>query len=1406
MENKIDWDLISELEGAAIKVGYVPDADSSQSGVTIGTGFDLGSKDEDFMTSIGVSQNITDKLKPFFSLKGAEAAKVANKLQLDDSEVKELDQASKNYYANKIIEKYEHDSGKSFDDLSSEQQTVITSVGFQYGSFDRTPAFWAAVTNGDWEGVEKELRNFGDNYSKRRIKEADLLGKKKVEALFVKDKTDKLPSQDIEGVKKVLEEVKEEPEKEEPFKYNPIKNLWYQTDQGGELYLDKVFQTYQDMANKREPAPFGVAAISAISDIWIIPSIARLVSVPAFESPPEGYSLEMDNEYVEQTWKDNNISPEFYGEFAGVINRDHFDFTLQRVIQHQKNKELLATLGWKGTALEIGAFFTDPVSWLGYGAVAKLLKPTLLATRLTRTQKFIRSGLAYGATEGTLFTPVALDNPTYGISDVIIATALGGTLGGGLSVIFSKNLNTIAKAETLMDIEEQGLKVTKKGEKEFKKVKQPFNTKALQETEDIVEDISLVKNIGLIFGRLRDLPFLGLFPFNRSGALGTSKSELVRLFNFLGQEEPVGYVFKAGKRKGQIAPQDDTVELIRNSIIQGGHNIVYKEVLPALKAYLTESGHNFIGRFVALSAKKDFLKKVAETIRSGKPSGNAHIDKAATAYRDGFRFMVDQIKKSGIDGAENLKYFDQYLPRKISPERLGELINRIGFDGVVHLLEGAISRAQPALRTSITAKTGGKTIKVPSQEPLKAKLKDLNKKIKELNKKKPKATQKKALEKWNLRKENLVNQFNDLNESIKAGNVVETTIAANKVQVLAKAIIKAAQMSNRAGGFDIESLVKIKDPAKLKEYLDDVLQDIPAANREEIALALQDNISLITSGRLEKRIRLDELWEDTIDGVKVRLDDIFENDVDLLWHSYMNEMSGWIAIGRRLNIKNRNELLAYQRKLEKSIDDAYVDKEASSRYLTKNKYIAGEEKKTITSFFKNILGRSAEDDPTDMWSSSLRALRKYNFMRVLNQVGIAQLPEFGVVTAQQGFLTLVQEMPHFKRLLVKAQKGELDDTFFEDMATVLSTNGTEHISRGITNYEIEDMGATAVGKMHDAGRGKIWKYSNLGERATGHVSGLFFIDSLERRLAMRLFVNRMAKDLIDVAEGGKALHKLKGRLNRYRAIGFTDEELLAIGREFSSKNVTTQRTAFGRRVLHFNFSNWADQDLAYTFGRRVNRYVQRAVQYNYLGDTNRFFSDKALGKSLGQFRSFIMTAWSKQFLHNLALADMQTATTFLYTTMIGGLAYIGQTNMNAIGMDKVTKKKYFRKKFGNYKSGDYSKFAMASFQRSGWSSLIPPLSDFALSALSPDNRFNFRSSGLEMNLWTGNPTYDVLGGIGKTAHALLKTTRNDYRWSRTDMNRMMRLLPFQNMYGVNNILNFIRDNSGLPRKGSSSNL
>ena len=44
--------------------------------------------------------------------------------------------------------------------------------------------------------------------------------------------------------------------------------------------------------------------------------------------------------------------------------------------------------------------------------------------------------------------------------------------------------------------------------------------------------------------------------------------------------------------------------------------------------------------------------------------------------------------------------------------------------------------------------------------------------------------------------------------------------------------------------------------------------------------------------------------------------------------------------------------------------------------------------------------------------------------------------------------------------------------------------------------------------------------------------------------------------------------------------------------------------------------------------------------------------------------------------------------------------------------------------------------------------------------------------------------------------------RSDYNFSQVDARRIVRLFAFQNMFGVNNILNLFIDKSGLPEKGS----
>ena len=171
--NKIDWNFISELEGRGANIGYVP---TNNSGVTIATGFDLKEKDEEFLLSIGISETIVSKLQNFCGLSGDKAKAVAQDLALKDDEVEEIDLCSKKHYATKIMNQYNSRNPKeTFTNLTKGQQTVIASVGFQYGSFSRTPTFIKHAVNGDWKLMEKELRNFNDDFHTRRLKEADYL-------------------------------------------------------------------------------------------------------------------------------------------------------------------------------------------------------------------------------------------------------------------------------------------------------------------------------------------------------------------------------------------------------------------------------------------------------------------------------------------------------------------------------------------------------------------------------------------------------------------------------------------------------------------------------------------------------------------------------------------------------------------------------------------------------------------------------------------------------------------------------------------------------------------------------------------------------------------------------------------------------------------------------------------------------------------------------------------------------------------------------------------------------------------------------------------------------------------------------------------------------------------------------
>lgn len=174
----IDFDFIQQLEGNRCD-GYVPDPENSNSGVTIGCGFDLGARDENELRQ-AFSDELAAKLIPYSKLKKQQAVEVLEQfpLKVNDQEVLEINRFAKQQAVQKLISQWDQDEATDilFEELSDLCQTVIASVAFQYGDLKRrTPRFWQQIVSGNWQDALQNLRDFGDRYHTRRNKEADLL-------------------------------------------------------------------------------------------------------------------------------------------------------------------------------------------------------------------------------------------------------------------------------------------------------------------------------------------------------------------------------------------------------------------------------------------------------------------------------------------------------------------------------------------------------------------------------------------------------------------------------------------------------------------------------------------------------------------------------------------------------------------------------------------------------------------------------------------------------------------------------------------------------------------------------------------------------------------------------------------------------------------------------------------------------------------------------------------------------------------------------------------------------------------------------------------------------------------------------------------------------------------------------
>lgn len=148
------------------------------SGVTVGTGLDLGQQGEAALRRMGVSDALIKRFCPYLGKRRDEAvgALARAPLTLTDAECDAVDAAVHDDYIRRAAALYDAQASTLFADCPPEAQAVIVSLFYQLGRGNiRYPVTWRLLCAGDWAGAARELQTGFKHYSNRRVDEGRLL-------------------------------------------------------------------------------------------------------------------------------------------------------------------------------------------------------------------------------------------------------------------------------------------------------------------------------------------------------------------------------------------------------------------------------------------------------------------------------------------------------------------------------------------------------------------------------------------------------------------------------------------------------------------------------------------------------------------------------------------------------------------------------------------------------------------------------------------------------------------------------------------------------------------------------------------------------------------------------------------------------------------------------------------------------------------------------------------------------------------------------------------------------------------------------------------------------------------------------------------------------------------------------
>jgi hypothetical protein len=516
---------------------------------------------------------------------------------------------------------------------------------------------------------------------------------------------------------------------------------------------------------------------------------------------------------------------------------------------------------------------------------------------------------------------------------------------------------------------------------------------------------------------------------------------------------------------------------------------------------------------------------------------------------------------------------------------------------------------------------------------------------------------------------------------------------------------------------------------------------------------------------LKSRSSMDETYTEQIlmpDGTThtMSINDLIDTRTFDVLEAYLRRTAGSISLANQMDVYKASDI------------DRLIAKATSQEF---GSAIPGDRmaslRENLNFTFDRVLGRPVEN--FTVGNKLLEMWRGLNVTRLMGGAVYNQVQELSQIVGSMGWKTTLKAIPELRALVRDVRTGKVANEMLDQLENITGGAGSDLIRRTQMSPRdewVRQRGDTPMNQWLDRAD------NALSQSATGVLkyTGMTGVMVQQKRIHAIAMINHFVE-----AANGKA------------KLAFSPERLAWMGLDGSdAQKVLDNIKAYhspkaGSRVGTVDFERWqaSDPDSYAKFIVAYQREARRVVQENDLASMVPIMG-KGWGQTMFQFMNFSLQGWNKSMMFAMNHKDYQTLSTVLHGAMFAGATYLARTHAQMMGMSAEERRDFAEKRLNN------KQIVANSIGRMAQVSVLPMLID---STIAPTPIFSGAKTTSNVTDFVGsNPTMSAIStALAMPRKIALAAASDEVQVSSQDVRNYMRLLPFNNVIGITNVLNSI---------------